>query len=311
MSVELKNVTLRQLRALSATLKGGSLTAAGERLGVTQPAISLQLQNLQEMVGLPLMQRTRDGIISTQAGDALLMLDERIRLAVADCIQQLATLKGLSGGRVAIGAVSTGKYFVPAAIAAFARRYPDIELKLTIGNRAEIMQGLRDFSLDIAITGHPPEDMELEKRLVGPHPHVIIAASDHSLATRRGLRLADLATETFVMREPGSGTRSLMQRLVEGAAFAPRIGMEIDSNETIKQAVMAGLGIAFISAHTVALEIEHSRLAILDVEGLPVMREWFVVRRRDKHLLPPALALLDFVSGEAGRFLPVTAGRRG
>ena len=106
------------------------------------------------------------------------------------------------------------------------------------------------------------------------------------------------------MREPGSGTCSLMQRLVDGVGFAPRIGMEIDSNETIKQAVMAGLGIAFISAHTVALEIEHARLASLDVEGLPVMREWYVVRRRDKHLLPPALALLDFIALEMGRFLP-------
>ncbi len=304
MAYPLTNLTLRQLRAFAATLAAGSQTAAAQKLGVTQPAVALQLQNLQELAGLPLLQRTPERIVATDAGRALLELEGRIALALDDCIQVLEMIKGATGGRVAIGAVSTAKYFVPAAIGAFARRYPDIELKLTIGNRSEIMQGLRDFSLDVAITGRPPGDLEIEKRLIGDHPNIIVAPADHPLAGRKGLELKDLAGESFLMREPGSGTRLLMQQLVEEAGFRPKVGMEIDSNETIKQAVMAGLGVAFISAHTVASEIQHGRLAVLDVVGLPVIRQWFVLRRIDKHLLPPGLALLEFLSREAARFLP-------
>jgi LysR family transcriptional regulator for metE and metH len=300
----LANLTLRQLRAFAATLSSGSQTIAAQTLGVTQPAVTLQLQNLQDLAGLPLLQRTPEGPVATDAGRALLDLNTRIALALDDCIQALQAIKGLSGGRVAIGAVSTAKYFVPAAIGAFARRYADIEMKLTIGNRSEIMRGLRDYSLDVAITGRPPADLDLERRLIGDHPNIIIAPPDHPLAQRKGLKLIDLAAESFLVREPGSGTRLLMQRFLDDAVFQPKIGMEIDSNETIKQAVMAGLGIAFISGHTVASEIVHGRLIALDVEGLPMIRQWFVVRRLDKHLLPPAQALLDFLSIEAGRFLP-------
>ena len=303
----LKNMTLRQLRALAATVRGGSLTAAAEALGVTQPAITLQLQNLQELASMPLIQRTPDGVSVTDAGREVLRLDERIGIALADCIQALEAIKNAGGGRVAIGAVSTSKYFVPAAISAFKRLHPGIELKLTVGNRAQIMDGLRNFSLDVAITGRPPDDMDLEKRLIGPHPHIVIAPWGHPLTHEKGLKLEDLMQETFLLREPGSGTRGLMERLFEDAGLSPKIGMEIDSNETIKQAVIAGLGIALISAHTVASEIEYRRIVALDVEGLPVMRQWFVLRRADKHLLPPARALMDFLATEAARFLPVVA----
>ena len=303
----LAHVTLRQLRALAATLESGSLTTAAKELGVTQPAISLQLHNLQELVGLPITQRTLDGLIATDAGRALLDFDSRVKLAMEDCIQTLRALKGISGGRVAIGAVSTAKYFVPAAIGAFARLHPNVELKLTIGNRAQIMDGLRCFSLDVAITGRPPDDIELEKRLIGDHPNIIVAPPDHPLAGRKALRFADLAADAFIVREAGSGTRMLMQRLMDEAGFRPKIGMEIDSNETIKHAVMAGLGIAFISAHAVDLEIRQGRLIALDVVGLPVIRQWFVVRRVDRHLLPPGQALLEFLSREAVRFLPAAA----
>jgi LysR family transcriptional regulator, low CO2-responsive transcriptional regulator len=300
----LRNVTLRQLRALSATISNFSLTGAAQKLGVTQPAISLQLNNLQEIAGLPLLQRAPGGMIPTDAGRALLALEEQITLALSDCGKLIDAVRGATGGRVAIGAVSTAKYFVPAAMGAFARRFPEIELKLVIGNRAEIIQGLRDFSLDGAITGRPPEDMDLERRLIGEHPHVIIAPPNHALAARRRLPLTSLARESFLVREIGSGTRLLMQRLFEDNGFSAKVRMEMDSNETIKQAVMAGLGIAFISGHTVATEIEQGRLVALEILGLPVVRNWYVVYPRDRHLLPPALALLDFLSNEAAQFLP-------
>lgn len=300
----MKNITLRQLRALAATVEGGSLTAAAQALGVTQPAVSLQLHNLQTLAAMPLIQRTQNSVALTDAGDEVMRLQRRIERALADCILALEGVKSAHGGRVAIGAVSTAKYFAPAAIAAFKQAHPAIELRLSVGNRAVIMQGLRDFSLDVAITGRPPEDFELDQRPIGAHPHIIVAPFGHPLTSRSGLRLEDLINQTFLLREPGSGTRSLMERLFDDAGFKPKIGMEIDSNETIKQAVIAGLGVAFISAHTVASEVEYRRLVPLDVVGLPVMRQWFVLRRADKHLLPPAAALMAFLSSEAARFLP-------
>jgi LysR family transcriptional regulator for metE and metH len=297
-------MSLRQLRALAAVAGCRSVTEAADRLNLTQPAVTLQLKNLQEIVGLPLLQRTSDGMVPTDAGRALLALSERVEAAIGDCGETIDRIAGLTGGRVSIGAVSTAKYFAPFAIAAFAERHPDIELKLTIGNRGEIIQGLRDYSLDVAITGRPPPDLDLEKRLIGDHPHVIIAPPGHRLAGARQVTVRDLAGETFLIRELGSGTRILMESIFEAAGVAPTIGMEIGSNETIKQAVMAGLGIAFISGHTVARELADGRLATLAVEGLPVIRQWYVVRRSDKVLLPPGQALMDFLGAEARHYLP-------
>ena len=217
---------------------------------------------------------------------------------------RLDMIAGRTGGRVSIGAVSTAKYFVPFAIAAFSRLHPRIDISLSIGNRQEIRQALRGYELDFAIMGRPPPDVEVDTHLIGDHPHIIVAPRGHRLARNFGLAAVDLAHETFLTREQGSGTRMLMEQLFEATELQPTVGMEMSSNETINQAVIAGLGIAFISAHTVATELEDGRLVALDVAGLPVVRQWFVVRRRDKVLLPPAQAMLDFLSAEGARFLP-------
>lgn len=295
---------MRQLRALAAVARSRNVTEAANRLGLTQPAVTLQLKNLEDLAGLPILQRTADGMVPTEAGAAILALTDRVEAAVEDCATALDMLKGLTGGRVAIGAVSTAKYFVPFVIAAFSRLHPAIELSLTIGNREDVVGGLRDFTLDLAITGRPPDDLVVERLLIGPHPHVIVGPAGHPLAGGEPVPVQALVDETFIIREPGSGTRALMEKLFREAALSPRIGMEISSNETIKQAVMAGLGIAFISAHTVATEVQDGRLALLPVEGLPVVRDWFVVRRTDKALLPPARVLMEFIGTEAGAFLP-------
>ncbi|MBV1700850.1 MAG: LysR family transcriptional regulator [Hyphomicrobiales bacterium] len=304
MSTNLKNVTLKQLRAFAGTVESGSLTGAAERVGVTQPAISLQLQNLQELAGLPLLQRTPEGFVATEAGEEIMQFYARVSVALRDCMERLAAIRGATGGRVSVGAVSTSKYFVPAVMGAFARRFPEIEIKLRIGNRSEILDALRDFSLDIAITGRPPDDLVLETHTIGPHPHILIAAPDHRLRDRKRLTFADLRDEIFINREAGSGTRLLMERLLEDAKIKPRVGMELDSNETIKQAVMAGLGIAFISGHTTATEIQQGRLITLPVEGLPIERNWYIVRQAEHHLLPPAAKLLNFLRAECAQYLP-------
>lgn len=303
MAIRLLNITIRQLRALAALSEGGSVTAASNQLGLTQPAVTQQLHLLQEQVGLPIIQRTGDGMLLTDAGREVLLLSKRIEAAFKTCQESLEMMVG-GGGSVSIGAVSTAKYFVPHAIGAFSRLYPKIDLRLTIGNREEIRQAIRGYDLDIAIMGRPPEDIEVEAHLIGDHPHVIVASKRHWLASNPSLAAVDLSHETFLTRERGSGTRMLMETFFNATGLQPNIGMEMSSNETIKQAVIADLGIAFISAHTVAVEIETGRLVILNVAGLPVIRQWFVVRRSDKVLLPPAQSLLEFLGSEGSKFLP-------
>jgi LysR family transcriptional regulator for metE and metH len=300
----LRDLTIRQIRALAALSANGSVTAAANKLNLTQPAVTLQLRNLQQLAGLPLLQRTNDGMLLTGAGQEVLALYERIEAAISACATSLDMIAGRTGGRVSIGAVSTAKYFVPFAIAAFSKLHPRIDISLSIGNRQEIRQALHGYDLDFAIMGRPPPDVEVETRLIGDHPHIIVAPRGHWLAQDFGLAAVDLTHETFLIREQGSGTRMLMEQLFADTELRPTIGMEMSSNETIKQAVIAGLGIAFISAHTVATELEDGRLVALDVAGLPVLRQWFVVRRRDKVLLPPAQAMLDFLSDDGARFLP-------
>jgi len=260
MSEDLRNLTIRQLRALAALAAGRSVTAAANKLNLTQPAVTLQLRNLQDLAGLPLVQRTNDGMLLTGAGQEVLMLSERIEAAISACATSLDMIAGRTGGRVSIGAVSTAKYFVPFAIAAFSKLHPMIDITLSIGNREEIRQALRGYDLDFAIMGRPPADIDMDVHLIGDHPHVIIAPTAHRLARKSSIAPSELAGETFLTREPGSGTRGLMEQLFETAGIRPKIGLAMSSNETIKQAVIAGLGIAFISAHTVGSELDERRL---------------------------------------------------
>ena len=305
----LRELTIRQLRALAAVHRHKSVTAAARQLHLTQPAVTLQIRNLQALAGLPLIQRTGDGMLLTEVGREVLALSERIEAAITSCETALDMIAGNTAGRISIGAVSTAKYFVPFAISGFSRLYPKVDISLFIGNRQEIGTALRGYDLDIAIMGRPPVDIPMNVHLIGDHPHVIIAPTGHRLARKTRLTLSDLAGETFLTREPGSGTRGLMEQLFESARLSPTIGMTMSSNETIKQAVIAGLGIAFISAHTVATELDERRLVTLDVDGLPVIRQWFVLSRKDKVLLPPAQAMLNYLSAEGARFLPRTHGR--
>ncbi len=268
-----RELTLRQLRALAAVHEHRSVTAAAKQLHLTQPAVTLQIRNLQALAGLPLIQRTSDGMLLTQAGREVLALTQQIEAAVASSETALDMIAGKTAGRISIGAVSTAKYFVPFAISAFSRLYPDVEITLSTGNRQEIGTALRGYDLDIAIMGRPPVDIAMDTHLIGDHPHVIIAQTGHRLARKARLKLSDLRQETFLTREPGSGTRGLMEQLFESRGMVPKIGMAMSSNETIKQAVIAGLGIAFISAHTVATELDERRLVTLDVDGLPVIRQ--------------------------------------
>jgi DNA-binding transcriptional LysR family regulator len=301
----MRNVTLRQLRALSAVVRTGSVTRAAGLLHVSPPAVTMQLQAVQEEAGLPLIERTPAGMVPTPAGREVVEAAARIEAILANCGAALAALAGAERGTVAVGVVSTAKYFAPRALAAFARRHPALELQLIVGNRADIVAGLRSHDLDLAVTGRPPAELDVTASVIGDHPHVVVASHDHPLAARRRLPPEALNGEVFLVREPGSGTRSLMERFFADAGITPRIGMQIGSNETIKQAVLAGMGIAFLSAHTVEMEVTAGRLAVVDVIGLPIVRTWYAVHLAERRLMPGTQALCAFLTNEGGQFLPV------
>jgi LysR family transcriptional regulator, low CO2-responsive transcriptional regulator len=299
-----RHVTLRQLRTFTEVMRAGSYSAAAQALHLTPPAVTVQMRQLEASAGMPLVERTEEGIVATAAGRELMNAAARIDSTIVECAEALSALKGLKGGHVSIGVVSTAKYFAPQALAGFLQRHPSVEVRLEVGNRATIIAALEANTLDLAMTGWPPGQLAVEKEPVGDHPHIIIARPDHPLASRRRVPPSALKEETFLVREPGSGTRLLMERLFAESRVQPRLGMEMGSNETIKQAVIAGLGIAFLSAHTVAAEVSEGRLIVLDIVGLPVMRRWFVVHLTRKRLLPAAMALRDYLIGEGHSFLP-------
>ena len=214
-----------------------------------------------------------------------------------------AALKGLKGGKLTIGVVSTAKYFAPKLLAQFARGHPEVELRLSVNNREAIVRQLDANEIDIAVMGQPPRHLDTVSVPFARHPLSIIAAPDHPLARRRRIPLRSLETETFLMREPGSGTRSAMEHYFHEQGVHVRAGMEMSSNETIKQAVMADMGVAFISEHTIALEVAAGQLCVLKVQGLPVQRRWHVVHLQAKRLSPAAAAFKTFMLKEGSELL--------
>lgn len=300
----MRNVTLKQLRMVAAAAAGRSFAAAAEALHVTPPAVTAQMKLLEEEVGLALFERDPTGLVPTAAGQEILDAARRIERVLHDARETIDAMRSPDGGRVTVGVVSTAKYFAPRLLAAFAREHPRVELELVVGNRSDVVARFEAGDFDLSIMGRPPETVALESAPIGEHPHVVVAAPDDPLVTAGRLAPERLADRTFLVREAGSGTRTLMESFLARAGIAPRIGMEIGSNETIKQAVMAGLGLTFISAHTVAAEIEDRRLAVLDVEGLPMWRRWYVVRLARKRPLPASRALIDFVTARGAEFLP-------
>ena len=217
----------------------------------------------------------------------------------------LAAIKGKHAGRVSVGIISTAKYFATRLVAAFSKQNPRIELSLSIGNRQETIRLLRDYGIDIALMGQPPTDFPVVSQAIGEHPQVIIAPLDHPLVGRRGIDKAELAEASFIIREDGSGTRTVFDYFFDGVqVHRPHIKFEIGSNETIKQAVMAGLGLSLISGHTIEAELSAGRLAVLDVKGLPIIRQWFLVRRANWTPTPVGEAIWDFAVAHAAEFMP-------
>jgi LysR family transcriptional regulator, low CO2-responsive transcriptional regulator len=304
----MRNLSLRQLKSLLAIQQTGKIVNAAKMLGISPSAVTIQLRQLEDDVGLSLFDRTAEGMRPTAAGlafiDAAQALEERLRLLE----DQIEAIKGVRSGSLKLGVVSTAKYFAPRLMAAFMKEHPAIDMRLSVGNRAEIIASLKNHEVDVALMGRPAREIPLRAAAFGDHPLVIIAPPDHKLAAARDISKERIAEENFLIREPGSGTRiSLEIFFSELPGRLDDLGIEMGSNETIKQAVMAGLGIAFISAHTIASEVEAGRLVILDVKGMPIRRQWFGVMRSDRTVSPAMAAFHDFLLRKGAMHLPLFA----
>ena len=300
------NLTIRQMRTLVAISRHGKISHAANALGLTSPAVTLQLQQVEAEVGAQLFIREKTGVILTETGSTVLERAHEI-LSTLDALEQdLARLKGMGAGTIRLGVVSTGKYFAPRAIAAFSTRFPDIEIKLFAANRTEIIRRLRNHEIDLALMGRPPRDFPVKSAVIGDHPHLFIADPGHPLANRLDIDPRELASFRFITREQGSGTRSLFELfMAEVRGGMKHVPAEMDSNETIKQAVAAGLGIAFISGHTIEQELAGGKLRILDVTGTPIKRHWFLVRSANRLATPAIDAFQQFMATNGMALLPV------
>jgi DNA-binding transcriptional LysR family regulator len=303
-------ISLRQLRAVIAVAKTGKIVTGAKELRLTSPAVTEQLKLLEDYFGLLLFDRTSTGMRLTDAGRVVFETAMRTEALLAGTSEQLQAMKGLRSGSVTIGVVSTAKYFAPRLIHAFMEQNANIELKLIVGNRAETIAALKNYEIDIAMMGRPPDDIIVSKASFGPHPYVAIARPDHPLAGRkRAMDRECLAGEKMLVREVGSGSRVVFEKFFRGIKVKqPAVQIEIGSNETIKQAVMAGLGLALISAHTIELEIETGRLTLLNIRDLPIVREWNLVHRLDKGLGPAAAAFWRYALKEGQMHLPQIQG---
>jgi DNA-binding transcriptional LysR family regulator len=295
MDTGLRNVTLRQMKVFAAVARHLSFTRAARELHLTQPAVSQQVKLLELEVGLPLFEKIGRKVQLAPAGVELLHYANHAIELLREAGESLAAMRGLKRGVLKLGAVSTAKYFAPSLLSAFTPAYPEVTIKFGVGNREEIIKQMAANEIDLVIMGRPPRELDTIAEPFAKHPLVIIAAPDHPLAQRKRIPLKQLASQQFLIREEGSGTRASMEHVFRERQVPFRVSMEVSSNETIKQAVMAGMGISFISAHTVGLELATGKLVFLDVVGLPIMRDWYVMHLREKQLSPIAAAFRSFL----------------
>jgi len=300
------NISMRQMRTLLAIQKHGKISAAARALGLTSPAVTLQVQQLEQELDCQLFVRTKSGAQATEIGEIAIETAHRMIDELTSLEETVRAHKGIAAGTIRLGVVSTGKYFAPRVIAAFTAIHPGITMTLIAANRSEIIQKLRDHEVDIALMGRPPTTFKVNATLFGDHPLVFIADPEHPLVGKLDISKEQLAEQKFIVRERGSGTRSsfefFMSDILDGLRYTPT---EMDSNETIKQAVIAGLGIAFISGHTIEQECQSGKIAILDVIETPVRRQWFSIRHAGRTSTPALQALEEFLRLRGPSLLPV------
>jgi len=297
------NVTIRQLQVFEAVARHLGFTRAAEELHLTQPAVSMQVKQLEEHVGLPLFEQVGKKIFLTEAGSEMHYYSKIIARQLEEAGEVIEALKGVRRGSLDISVASTANAFGTKLLAAFSQKYPSVTIKLDVTNRETLLQQLANNEKDLVIMGRPPEGMDLDAEPFMDNPLVVIAHAGHPWAKENGIDPERLRDRIFVVREQGSGTRQLMERFFEAHDIPFEPGMEMTSNEAIKQAVEAGLGLAVVSIHTLELELETNRIAVLDVQDFPIMRHWYVVHPMSKRLSPVAKVFREFVLEDAAATL--------
>lgn len=292
----LKNATLRQLSAFHAVARLGSVSRAASELNLTQPAVSIQLKLLVESAGTPLLQREGRGMRLTPAGDVMAAYAGRILDLWREVGDQMAGFRGVATGTLRVGAVTTAEYLVPSLLVSFASQQPNVKLQLRVGNRDEIVRMLGAHEVDVVIMGRPPAELKTHALAFAKHPMAFVAAPRHPLMAVQELSLTDLAAARLLARERGSGTRTTLERLFKDAGITLRIASELSSNEAIKQMCAAGLGVAFVSMHTCALELDAGLLKLLPLAQNPIEREWFVMHLASRQLPRVATAFERFLA---------------
>lgn len=292
--------TRRQLQLFLAVAEHGGVSAAARACHVTQPTVSMQLRELADAVGLPLYEQIGRRLHLTPAGEALVATARAMNDEWSAFEQRIAGLKGLTEGRLRVAVVSTAKYFIPRMLGQFCKQHPGIDVALAVENRDGVVARLRGNADDLYIMSQPPADIEVERHTFLPNPLVVIAPRSHPLASRKRIALESLAGEPFVMREPGSGTRLACEAHFAAAGFAPRVRLELGSNEAIRQAVEGELGLGIVSLHALAGVAPGERPAVLPVSGFPIRSSWSILYPRGKRLSPIASVFLDYLKATAG-----------
>jgi DNA-binding transcriptional LysR family regulator len=298
----MRNVTFRQLRVFTEVARQLSFARAAEALHLSPPAVTMQIKELEAQIGLPLFERSGRAVSLSTTGEYYLVYAKRLLATLKDAEDAMARFRRLETGLLTIGLVSTAKYFVPRLLARFRQEHPGVDVRLQVSkNREQLLALLHANECDLAVMGRPPKEMATRAEPFAPHPLVFVAPPDHPLLRLGHPPAVALAPYPFIVREQGSGTRSAMDAFFREHRVEPRLQMELASNETIKQSVMAGMGLSFLSLHTVGLELRTGLLAWLEVEGTPVLRSWNLVHPLSKLLSPAAEAFRYFVleEGEA------------
>lgn len=304
-------VTLRQLQVFESVARHLSHSRAAEGLYLSQPAVSMQIKQLETVIGLPLFEQTGKKLFLTEAGREMLHYSRSILQQVQEMEAVFGEMKGLERGHLNISVVSTANYFMPQLLAKFCKRYPNINVILNVANRNAVLQQLAENATDLAVMGRPPQSADIVAKSFMKNPLVVIAPPDHPLCGVKRIKPKQLEPENFLVREPGSGTRGAMERFFAEHDIHFRTSMEMGTNEAIKQAVQAGMGLGILSLHSVELELETERLALLDVEHCPIVRHWYIAHRKNKRLSGAAQAFQQFLLTEAeGLAMPAVAKRR-
>ncbi|GKS69332.1 DNA-binding transcriptional regulator, LysR family [Nitrosomonas sp. PY1] len=293
------HVTLRQLKVFESVARNLSYSGAANELYLTQPAVSMQIKQLEDNINLPLFEQLGKRIFLTEAGQELYQYSRAISQQLADLEVALDELKGMERGKLNISVVTTANYFAPHLLAKFCQRYTGVTVSLNVSNRETVLKQLNDNLIDLAIMGQPPDHLDIDSQSFMENPLVVVAPPSHSLCVEKNIAVERLASEIFLVRESGSGTRSAMERFFAAHEIKINKGMETDTTEAIKQAVQAGMGLGIMSKHTVELELETERLKILDIQNFPIMRYWHVVNRKNKRLSNVANTFRDFLLREA------------